>query len=181
MKKVLKLSLSLLGNQVLGFVGSVMCIISVNLIAGDTIYAHLLFLLINLSFFIYIEYRAAFTSGFHDADRRNNCLSKKYIWKGALAGVISIIPLLIIISFFLYAYFIGNVPLTNTFTILLRISAMYYVYPMLNILPNHMLAVVLSSVIVPIVVPMLGYIAGYKNYEWTYEILKIRLKKEKKD
>lgn len=177
MKKILKLSLSLLGNQVLGFVGSMMCVNFVALVLGNTIYAHLMFLVINLLFFIYIEYRAAFTAGFHDSDRRNDPKSKKYITRGLWAGIISIIPLIILVGFFVYTFIVNNVPLMNTFTLIIRTVSMYYTHPMLNIFPNHTLEVMLTSVIVPTIVPMLGYIAGYKNYEWTYEILKIRFKK----
>jgi hypothetical protein len=177
MKNIFKLSLSLLGNQILASVGGAMCIIFVHLIAGDTIPAHILFLAINMSFFVYIEYRAAFTHGFHDADRRNKPESKKYLYKGFLSGAISVIPLLIIIAFFVYFYVICHKPWMNLIKIILRSVATYYVFPMLNLFPNHSLGVILSSLIIPLVVPTLGYIAGYKNFEWTYSILKIQKKR----
>lgn len=176
MIRVLKLALSLLGNQVLACVGGAMCILFVNLIAGDTIPGHILFLAINMSFFIYIEYRAAFTHGFHDSDRRNKPHSKAYLFKGLAAGAISVIPLLVFVCFFLYFYAIQHEPWVNFFKIILRTIATYYVFPMLNLFPNHSLAVILGSLVAPLIVPMLGYIAGYKNFEWTYSILKIRYK-----
>ena len=180
MKNILKLSLSLLGNQALAFVGSTMCVIFVNLIAGNTLFAHLLFLAINLSFFVYIEYRASFSSGFHDPDRRNDPYNKKFIFKGLVAGAVSIIPLLIFVSFYLYFYFINHEPWYNLLTIHIRTISMYYVHPMLNIIPNHPLFVMITSLLIPIIIPMLGYIAGFKNYVWTYEILKIKFKKSEK-
>ncbi len=181
MKNIFKLSMSLLGNQILASVGGAMCILFVNFIAGDTIPGHLLFLAINFTFFVYIEYRAGFTYGFHDSDRRNKPESKAYIYKGLLAGAISVIPILIIICFFVYFYAIGHQPWMNLIKIVLRSVATYYVFPMLNLFPNHSLAVVLSTLIAPLVVPMLGYIAGYKNFEWTYSILKIRYEKSSAD
>jgi len=174
MKNVFKLSLSLLGNQILASVGGAMCILFVNLIAGDTIAGHLLFLAINLSFFIYIEYRAAFTHGFHDSDRRNRPESKSYLFKGLAAGVISVIPVSVLIGCFVYFYAIGHEPWMNLIKIVLRSVATYYVFPMLNLFPNHSLAVILSTLVLPLVIPMLGYIAGYKNFEWTYSVLKIK-------
>ena len=177
LKNTLKLSLSLIGNQVLCFVASAMCVIFVNLIAGSTLLAHLLFLAINFSFFVYIEYRAAFLAGFHDIDKRNNPHSKSYFFRGAVAGCISVIPLAIFIGFFLYFFLINHHPWMNLLKIFIRNISMYYVHPMLNIFPNHAVFVMISAIIIPIVIPMIGYIAGYKNFEWTYEILKIRLKK----
>ena len=177
MKNIFKLSLSLLGNQALGFVGSTMCVIFVNLIAGQTLFAHLIFLAINFSFFMYIEDRAAFMSGFHDPNRRNAPDSKKYLFKGFIAGVISLIPLLVLFGFYIYFYSIGHSPWVKLLTIYIRTVSMYYVHPMLNIIPNHALFVMITAVIIPMIIPTIGYIAGYKNYEWTYEILKIKTKK----
>ena len=181
MKNTLKLSLSLIGNQLLCFAGSVMCLIFVNMVAGSTLMAHLLFLAINFSFFVYIEYRASFSAGFHDIDRRNDVKSKTYLFRGAMAGAISIVPLAVLVGFFVYFFSISHEPWMNLLKIIIRTVSMYYVHPMLNIIPNHPLFVMISALIVPVIIPMLGYIAGYKNFEWTYEILKIRLKKSDKN
>lgn len=162
--KTFKLSLSLFLNQILSTVGGFMCIIFVNLLAGDTIAAHILFLVMTMPFFIYINYRASFTAGFHDSDRRNNPKSKAFLHKGALAGVISIIPLIILVTIYGYYYLTSQIGWSNLYKIIIRIYSMYYNFPMCNLFPNHSFAVILSSLILPVFVPWLGYIAGYKNF-----------------
>lgn len=177
MKKIFKLSLSLLGNQFLASIGGFMCVIFVWLLAGDSIYAHLIFLLFTYPFFIYIEYRSAFNYGFHNSDRRNKPKSKSYIYKGALAGAISGIPLFALISVYIISLASNNIFLSETAKLYARIISMYYSWPMCNIFPNHILEVLLSSVIGVILFPTLGYIAGYKNIvisDKIYKLLKIQ-------
>lgn len=163
MGSVFKLSLSLLGNQILASVAGGMSVFFVYFIAGDSIWSQIIFLAITMSFFIYIEYRAAYNYGFHNPDRRNAPESKSYLYKGALAGLISFIPLLILIVLFIIFQFNGNVLLAQTFKLYARMFAMYYNWPMCNIFPNHDIAVLISSIIPAVVLPAFGYIAGYKN------------------
>ena len=164
MKNIIKLSLSLLGNQFVSVIGAAMCIIFTNLFFGDTILSHIVFLLFTMPFFIYIEYRAAFTYGFHDSNRRNAPNDKSYILKGFWAGLISFLPLIILITIYLSYFFTNQIPWANFYKIIIRISSMYYNFPMCNLFPNHSPAVLISSIIPPLLVPMLGYIAGYKNF-----------------
>lgn len=164
MKQLFKLSLSLLMNQILASTGGIMCVIFVLLLAGSTLGAHFLFLALTFPFFIYIEYRAAFKYGFHDSNRRNNPNSKAYLFKGALAGLISAIPLILLICFYIYCLLSGFDSSLQFAKLYVRIFSMYYCWPMCNILPNHTLAVFLSSLIPMIIIPCAGYIAGYKNF-----------------
>lgn len=160
-------------NQILASVAGYMCVIFTAMIAGDTIMAHVIFLLFTFPFFVYIEYRAAFKYGFHDPDRRNNPKSKKYIFKGALAGLISAIPLYALIITFLVSY-VNNVKGVSMFSLLYtRMFSMYYNWPMCNIFPNHVVEVLLTSMVPVIILPMLGYIAGYKNILLTDPIYKL--------
>lgn len=164
MKNIFKLSLSLLGNQFISVIGAAMCIIFTNLFFGDTILAHIVFLLFTMPFFIYIEYRAAFTYGFHDSNRRNAPEDKSYLYKGFFAGLISYIPLIILIIIYLCYFYSGMIPWANFYKIIIRIASMYYNFPMCNLFPNHSPLVLVTSIIAPVIVPMLGYIAGYKNF-----------------
>ena len=173
MKKILKLSLSLLGNQFLASVAGFMCVIFVWLLAGNSILAHIIFLLFTYPFFVYIEYRAAYNTGFHDPDRRNAPDKKSYIYKGAIAGFISAIPLYVLIVLFFIARGQGNVLLTEYAKLYARIGAMYYNWPMCNIFPNHIAAVFLSSTVPPIILPMIGYIFGYKHIMLTDIVCKL--------
>lgn len=175
MKKTLKLSLSLIGNQFLASIGGAMCILFAYFLAGDTIMAHVIFLLFSYPFFIYIEYRSAFYHGFHDSNRRNAPDSKSYLFKGALAGLISAVPMLILIIVYVACY--DNVIISQSAKLYARAIAMYYNWPMCNIFPNHTLEVLLSSLVGLIVFPMIGYIAGYKNFvisDKIYKALKIK-------
>ena len=151
-------------NQILASTGGIMCVIFVLLLAGSTLQAHLLFLALTFPFFIYIEYRAAYKYGFHDSDRRNNPDSKAYLFKGALAGIISSIPLMLLIAFYIYCVTSGFTASMQFAKLYVRIFSMYYCWPMCNIFPNHTLAVFLTSIIPLFVIPCAGYIAGYKNF-----------------
>ena len=133
-----------------------------------------IFLLFAYPFFIYIEYRSAFYHGFHDSNRRNAPDSKSYLFKGALAGFISAIPMIVLII--VYVVFYDNVFVSQSAKLYARVIAMYYNWPMCNIFPNHTLEVLLSSLAGLIVFPMIGYIAGYKNFvisDKIYKALKI--------
>jgi len=164
MKNILKLSLSLLGNQFISVIGAAMCIIFTNLFFGNTIATHIVFLLFTMPFFIYIEYRAAFTYGFHDSNRRNAPSDKSFLFKGLISGFISYIPIMILIVLYLFNFYSNQIPLSNFYKIIIRIFSMYYNFPMCNLFPNHCPEVIISSIIVPLFVPMFGYIAGYKNF-----------------
>ncbi len=177
MKNVFKLSLSLLGNQFLASIGGFMCIIFVYMVAGDSIASQIIFLAITFPFFLYIEYRAAFTRGFHDPDRRNAPKSRAFVWRGALAGIISAVPLYVLIILYLVFYSSGAVASANLIKLFTRMISMYYNWPLCNIFPNHTPEVFLTSMVWVVIVPMLGYIAGYKNFmmsEKLYCLLKIR-------
>lgn len=173
MIKTLKLSLSLLGNQFLASVAGFMCVIFVWLLAGNSILAHIIFLLFTYPFFVYIEYRAAYNSGFHDPDRRNAPDKKSYLCKGAVAGLISAIPLYVLIILFFIARGQGIGLLTEYAKLYARIGAMYYNWPMCNIFPNHIASVFLSSMIPPVIIPMIGYIFGYKHIMLTDKFVKL--------
>lgn len=163
MKQTVKLSLSLLMNQILASTGGIMCVIFVLLLAGSGLGAHIFFLALVFPFFIYIEYRAAYKYGFHDSDRRNKPASKAYLYKGAVAGAISLLPLALLVAFYIFCVLKGFDSTMQFAKLYVRIFSMYYCWPMCNIFPNHTLAVFLTSFITPIIVPCLGYIAGYKN------------------
>lgn len=177
MKNTFKLSLSLLANQFLASIGGFMCVIFVFLLARDSIYAHIIFMIFTYPFFIYIEYRSAFNYGFHDPDRRNKPKSKKYLYKGAISGFISGIPLIALIVLYIFSSNAGNLFWSETAKLYTRIIAMYYNWPMCNMFPNHTLEVFLTSLIGIIIFPMIGYIAGYKNFvisDKIYCMLKIK-------
>lgn len=163
MKDIFKLSLSLLANQFLASVGGYMCIIFVWLIGGSSIWSQFLFLLMTFPFFIYIEYRAAYKYGFHDSNRRNNPEDRSYIYKGAVAGLISAVPLYILIITHIIANYMGASTVAQFSKLYTRMFSMYYNWPMCNIFPNHNIAVMLTSMLPVIIFPALGYIAGYKN------------------
>ncbi len=172
MKNVLKLSLSLLGNQFISVIGAAMCIIFTNLFFGNTVLTHIVFLLFTMPFFVYIEYRAAFMYGFRDCNRRNNPNDKKYIFKGLIAGVISFIPVIVLIIIYLSYFYSNQIPWANFYKIIIRIITMYYNFPMCNLFPNHCPGVIISSILPPTIIPMLGYIAGYKNFVISNKFLK---------
>lgn len=177
MKNIFKLSLSLLGNQILASVGGFMCIIFVWFIAGSSIWSQVIFLAMTFPFFIYIEYRAAYKFGFHDSNRRNKPNDKSYLYKGALAGLISAIPLYILILTYIVTNAFGNVGIAQFAKLYARVLAMYYNWPMCNIFPNHDIAVFLTSMIPVVIFPMIGYIAGYKNImisDYIYKLFKIQ-------
>ena len=166
-----KLWLSLLGNQFLASVGGFMCIIFVWFIAGDSIAAQLVFLCITFPFFMYIEYRAAFTCGFHNPDRRNKPDSRAYIYQGALSGLLSAIPLYLLIIIYIAFKTAGEAGRANLVRFFIKVISMYYNWPMCNIFPNHQTTVILTSMIWVIVFPMIGYIAGYKNFVLSDSVL----------
>ena len=165
MKNIFKLSLSLFFNQILGVVSGMMCFMFAFFLAGTGIWAFVLYLAITFSFFVYIQYQAAFKSGFHDSDRRNKKESKAYLLKGAAAGAISAIPVLALIIIYFVALFIGNNALNQVSKLILSFVTMYFSWPLSGIFPNHSNEIVAATILPLVLVPSLGYIAGYKNFD----------------
>ncbi len=163
MKDIFKLSLSLFGNQILASVAGFMCVLFVWMLAGESILSQIIFMCFTIPFFIYIEYRAAFNYGFHNPNRRCKKHSKAYLYNGAIAGVISAIPLYALIITHLIATLKSNIYLSEITKLYSRMLAMYYNWPMCNIFPNHDTEVLISSMLLVVIFPTLGYIAGYKN------------------
>lgn len=177
MKNILKLSVSLFFNQILAIVAGGMCIIPSRLFFGNALIGSAVFLAVTLSFFAYIEYKAAFKYGFHDSDRRNKPNSRLYLSKGLISGLISAIPLLVLVILYLISLFNGNLSLRAASTLFTGFASMYYAFPLSGIIPNHITEIFLTSLIPTLLFPWLGYIAGYKNiviFDKICQILRIK-------
>ena len=165
MKNILNLSLSLFFNQILGVVSGMMCLIFAFFLSGSGIWAFVLYLAFTLSFFIYIQYKSAFKCGFHDSDRRNKKESKAYLFKGCIAGVISSIPVIALIVVYFVALLMSNNALAQFSRLIFSFVTMYFSWPLSGIFPNHANEIIVASILPLTLVPSLGYVAGYKNFD----------------
>ncbi len=158
MKHLLKVTAALLLDQLVGTISGFMLVLCVSVIFKNNLNGYLIAFFICFGFYAYATYNSAFKGGFRDTHRiRKDPAYHSYLYKGALAGILSAVPLLVI-------YVIYRMTGAGIVAVYYMIANMYWTWPMSNIFPNH-LQTVFALAFVPIVfIPWLGYIAGYKNF-----------------
>lgn len=110
------------------------------------------------AFYVYVSYITAFKKGFHDSHRAIKDLNYRgYLYKGALAGLIAAIPLIAVYIF----YLVTGAGIVRRYFMIFN---MFFTWPMFNIFPNHVPAIMILAFVPLIIVPWLGYIAGYRNF-----------------
>ncbi len=167
MKHILKLIGALLLDQFIAIIAGCMMVVMVVTIFQNSLTGFIVAFLICFSFFAYISYNSAFKYGFHDSHRAiKDPLYHGYLYKGALAGALSAIPLLIF-------YIVYSITKAGILGIYYMIANMYWTWPMINIFPNHKTLAMLTVFIPMILVPWIGYIAGYKTFYFYDLVVKL--------
>ena len=82
-----------------------------------------------------------------------------------MAGAISVVPLAILVFLHFLFTFTGDITAKAIVTLFAGFASMYYAFPLSSIIPNHIVFVLLASLLPPIIFPWIGYIAGYKNFD----------------
>ncbi len=158
MKHILKCSGSLLLDQFVGIISGFMLVLCVSALFENSLMGYTLAFCICFGFYAYVTYNSAFKSGFRDKHRIAKDTHYFGFWyKGALAGILAAVPL-----FGLYvAYQITDAGILAFYYM---IADMYWTWPMINMFPNHQPLVMALAFLPMIVIPWVGYIAGYKNF-----------------
>lgn len=178
MKHILKIAGSLLIDQLVGVISGSMMVLGVAFFFHNSLTGYLLAGALTIFLFAYTAYRSGFKGGFHDPYRvPKDPFYRGYLYKGALAGALSALPLLII-------YIIYRITRGGTWSFLFMLSNMYWTWPLMGAFPNHQ-QLVMASAFAPIVlIPWLSYIAGYKGIIFSdiflnlYKKIAARLPKE---
>ncbi len=158
MKHILKTAGSLLLDQFIGSIAACMLVVCVAVLFKQSLLGFVLAFVIAFAFYAYITYNSSFKAGFRNVNRIQHDPSYKAYWyNGALAGLISAIPLL---GFFIWFLISG----AGIVAVYFMICDMYWTWPLSNIFPNHRLLVMCLAFLPIIVIPWIGYIAGYKNF-----------------
>ena len=158
MKHFFKTVGSLFMDQFICSIGATMMILCVAIFFKYSLTGFLLTAAATIIMFLYTTYRSGFKSGFHDPHRSAKKASYYgYIYKGFLAGLLSALPLLVLYVLYLYTQ-------SEKVYFGFWLANMYWTFPLSGAFPNHRL-LVMSLVFLPMVlVPWIGYIAGYKNF-----------------
>lgn len=175
MKHVLKLTGVLLLDQFIGIISGCMLVLCVSALFNNSLTGYILAFCICFSFYAYVTYNSAYKSGFHDNHRViKDTLYKGYLYKGAISGGVAAIPVM-------FVYIFYRLTGAGILEIYHMICSMYWSWPMRNIFPNHKQLVLLLGFVPMIIIPWLGYIAGYKNFWFTDFFLNIlnKFNKEK--
>lgn len=167
MKHFLKLCGSLLIDQFIGCISGFMLILCVASLFNNSLTGYLLAFCICFGFFVYISYHSAFKSGFHDSHRAiKDAAYRGYLYKGAAAGILSAVPVMVL-------YVIYKISGLGILGVYYMIANMYWTWPMINIFPNHQPTVMPLVALPLVIIPWLGYIAGYKNFMFTDLFMKL--------
>lgn len=161
MKHLFKLSGALLLDQFVGCFAGWMMILCVSVIFKKSMLGHLVALIFCFGFYAYTCYNSSFKSGFHDSHRAiRDTAYKGYLYKGAISGFIAAIPLLIF-------YFVCLFSKLDILKFYYMTVNMYWTWPMSNLFPSNALLIMGLTFVPMILIPWLGYIAGYKNFLFT--------------
>ncbi len=167
MKHILKTSLSILIDQFMSCVLGWMFVPFVIVFFNNRLSGYLLVFAICTGFFIYVAYHSAFKKGSHDSMRPLKDSSYKgYLYKGAIAGLISIIPLLVL-------YILYKLTANPVVAVYFQNANMYWTWPLSRAFPNHVQEILILSFLPIIITPWIGYIAGYKVFYITDVVMKI--------
>lgn len=158
MKHFFKLFGSLLADQFIGCISGFMLILCVSTFFKNSLSGYVLAFIICFGFYAYVTYNSAFKSGFHDHHRTiKDTRYSGYLYKGASAGALSATPIMIL-------YIIYKITGSGILGVYYMVANMYWTWPMINIFPNHQ-PLVMPLVVLPVVIiPWIGYIAGYHNF-----------------
>ncbi len=158
MKHFFKLFGSLMADQFIGCISGFMLVLCVATFFKNSLMGFVLAFIISFGFYAYVTYNSAFKSGFHDSHRAIKDENYSgYLYIGAAAGALSAAPLMIL-------YIIYKALNAGILGVYYMVANMYWTWPMINIFPNHQPLVMPLVVIPMILIPWLGYIAGYKNF-----------------
>ena len=167
MKHLFKAVGSLFLDQIVADISAAMLVLSVAVIFKNSLTGYILAFIISFLLFTYTAYRSGFKSGMNDTRRvPKDPNYRGYLYRGAVEGALSAIPLLII--YLLYKF--GNLWWA---WLGFRLANMYWYWPLSGIFPNHQPLIMLLAFAPMIIIPWLGYIAGYKSFILSDVFLKI--------
>lgn len=166
MKHLLKLVGALLLDQLVGIISAFMLVLCVSVIFKNSLTGYLLAFCICFGFYAYVTYNSSFKSGFHDSHRAiRDRQYKGYWYKGAVSGAVAAIPLFVI-------YVLYRLTGAGIVAVYYMIADMYWTWPMSCMFPNHRQLVMLLAFVPMVLIPWIGYIAGYKNFMVSDVIMK---------
>lgn len=175
MKQFFKMVGSLLMDQVVGIIGGMMMVLCVSTFFNNSFTGYFLAFIFCFGFYAYVTYNSAFKGGFKDPRRiRKECSYFGYWYKGALAGIISVLPLL---SVFL-VYVISNRP---EWALYYMVADMYWTWPLTGMFKSNQMLIMSLTFVPSVVIPWIGYIAGFKNFVVFEKILELYRKYTEKN
>ena len=158
MKHLFKLVGSLLLDQAVGIIGGSMMVLCVSTFFNNSFWGYFLAFIFAFGFYAYVTYNSAFKGGFRDPHRiRREEGYYGFLFKGALAGILSIIPLL---GLFIY-YVVSKRP---EWAFYYMIADMYWTWPLTGIFKSHQTLIMATTFLPSVIIPWIGYIAGYRNF-----------------
>jgi len=158
MKHIFKCVGSLLLDQFVGIISGSMLVLCVSALFQNSLLGYTLAFCICFGFYAYVTYNSSFKSGFRDKRRIEKDPSYHgYLYKGAVSGGLAALPL-----FGLYLSY--RITGAGVLGLYYMIANMYWTWPMINIYPNHQPFVMSLAFVPMVVIPWIGYIAGYKNF-----------------
>lgn len=170
MKSVFKLSGTLLLNQFLANIACAMCVIPFPFMFHETLFTYILFTMLMIFFFYYISYHGAYKVGFHDISRHSNKeYDRGYLKRGVIASLIAASPSLIMFILWYIGREFGIVVL-HSFQVPLFLWNMFGYWPIIHIIPNHIMSTFLICIAVQLFFPLVGYISGYKGIVYSQKI-----------
>ncbi len=157
MKKNLKTVFELILDQFIGIISACMLVLCVAQFFKNSQTGYILAFCVCFGFYVYATYLTAFKAGFRDQHRiLKDVAYRGYLYKGALLGAGSAIPLFVVLMIYLLV--------TKSASLVFYFMDMYWIWPLSRIFPNHVNELLYLAFLPMIFVPWISYIAGYKNF-----------------
>lgn len=158
MKKFFKFIGSLFLDQFVGALSGSMLVLCVSTFFNNSKLGFLLAFIFSFGFYAYVTYNTGFKAGFKDTHRVQKDKSYRgYLFKGLLAGGITTLPLVAL----LIVYITTD---NGIYALYYMIANMYWTWPLAGIFKSHQILIMALTYVPIVVIPWIGYIAGYKNF-----------------
>ena len=167
MKQFFKLVGSLLLDQFVGIIGGMMTVLCVSVFFNNNFWGYFLAFVFCFGFYAYVTYNSAFKGGFRDPRRiRKDASYAGHWYKGALAGVVSVLPLLGVLLFYVIS---GR----EQWALYYMVADMYWTWPLSGIFKSHQMLIMSLTFVPSILIPWIGYIAGFNNFVVFDKVLEV--------
>ncbi len=149
---------SLLLDQGVCLIASFMMPMCMAVLFNNSLAGYLIVAAVLIALYVYTAYRSGYKAGMKDPRRvPKDPNYHGYLYKGALSGLVAAAPLLVV-------YLIYKITSSAKAAFVFYMANYYWTWPLRGAFPSHQQLIMILAFVPMILVPWIGYIAGYKSF-----------------